>query len=169
MGALPRPRPRPAASTTPKRSPPPPPRPSQPERTRPAKRRSRRRSVPPSSARLAPCPIPRVQPAGSEPICGRRTIPTKYPEGPLMAKSRPKRRSRHRSALPRIADIRGAMSAFAAITSASPPGADVLGGVAECRLMTLSGHSFDYRRRSLAINAASVRLDTSRALKTAEM
>ena len=61
-------------------------------------------------------------------------------ECPLMAKSRPKRWSRHTSALPRIADIRGAMSAFAAITSASPPGADVPGSVAECRLMTQSGH-----------------------------
>ena len=62
-------------------------------------------------------------------------------ECPLMAISRPKRRSRHTSALPRIADIRGAMSAFAAITSASPPGADVPGSVAECRLMTQSRHS----------------------------
>ncbi len=45
------------------------------------------------------------------------------------------------SALPPTADVRAAMSAFAPISSASPPGADSPGGVAEGPFLTLSGHS----------------------------
>ncbi len=40
------------------------------------------------------------------------------------------------SALPPIAEVRGPMSAFALISSASPPGADLPAGVAEGPLLT---------------------------------
>ena len=44
------------------------------------------------------------------------------------------------SALPPIADIGAPMSAFLSIWSASPPGADLPGGVAESPFLTLSRH-----------------------------
>ncbi|MEE8625959.1 MAG: hypothetical protein V3T19_11500, partial [Acidiferrobacterales bacterium] len=42
-----------------------------------------------------------------------------------------------------IAEVRAPMSAFAPISSASHPGADLPGGVAEGPFLTLSGHSLD--------------------------
>ncbi len=43
------------------------------------------------------------------------------------------------SALPPIAEVRAPMSALAPISSASPPGADLAGGVAEGPFLTRSG------------------------------
>ncbi len=57
-----------------------------------------------------------------------------------MAKSGCSAVSPRTSAVGQIADLRGAMSAFPPIASASPPGADSPGGVAEGLLLTHSGH-----------------------------
>ena len=48
------------------------------------------------------------------------------------------------SALLPTADVRAPMSALAPISSASPPGADRPGGVAEGPFLTRSGHSLSY-------------------------
>ncbi len=48
------------------------------------------------------------------------------------------------SALLPTADVRAPMSALAPISSASPPGADLPGGVAEGPFLTQSGHSLSY-------------------------
>ncbi len=44
------------------------------------------------------------------------------------------------SALPPIAEVRAPMSALVSISSASPPGADLPGGVAEGPFLTQPGH-----------------------------
>ncbi len=69
---------------------------------------------------------------------------------PHMAKSRLPGHVAGTSALPLTTDIRAPKSAFAPISSASPPGADLPGGVAEGPFLTLSGHR-DLPRRCTTV------------------
>jgi hypothetical protein len=68
----------------------------------------------------------------------------------VLAKKRSSGHARGRSGLPPTADFRAVTSAFALISSALPPGTDLLGGAAEGPFVTQPGHSGSPALRSPA-------------------
>ncbi len=73
-----------------------------------------------------------ISPRGLQP---RNDLPNQ-PLCPSLARFGPDGHVRFRSVIPPASDISSAMSAFGAISSASPPGADLPGGVAEGPFLT---------------------------------